>query len=201
MVTELTYIPDHYDFYFLEDVSETSYATFRKEVQDKLRTISIDRAKNKEWYRNNNIENYPEKEIQIYIYLSTFGGDCYTGLGLCDFLYWLDHLPGFKVRLICEGKIMSMGIPICVSVRDRVATENTTFMIHELSSFRWGKLEDLKQSVEELEVLQKKIDNWVMKHSKITQEYFDEIYKKKKDIFFDAQEAKRLGIINEIEQI
>lgn len=189
-----------YDFYILDTISETSYATFKKEVLEKISSIENDKAKNKQWFISNDInpDSIPETPVEFNIHVSTFGGDCYTGLGWCDFLANLDANPNYKLKLICEGKIMSMGIPITLSVKDRVCTKNTTFMIHQLSACEWGKLEDLKDNVQELDRLQSMLDNVILTNSKITKEELTDWYSHKKDYFFNAEEAVKLGIVNSI---
>lgn len=204
MVTELKKVPEICDFYINEDISETLYATLKKDVVTKLREIDDIRANNKEFYRNNGIIYDPKSEITpvFKFHMSTFGGDCYTGLGICDMLRRLDtdgkSVNNVDVELFVEGKVMSMGIPILLSVKNRYCTPHTTFMIHELSAFSFGKLDYIKERAGEYDRLQSMINTIITDNSKITADELKSYYSKKSDWFFGAKKAVELGLVKDI---
>lgn len=205
MVTELKKIPEICDFYINEDITETLYATLKKDVIAKLREIDDIRTNNEEFYRNNGITDYvPKSEIRpvFKFHMSTFGGDCYSGLGICDMLRRLDTDSKSKdnvdVELFVEGKVMSMGIPILLSVKNRYCTPHTTFMIHELSAFSFGKLDYIKERAGEYDRLQTMINNIITDNSKITADELKLYYSKKYDWFFGAEKAVEFGLVKDI---
>ena len=91
-----------------------------------------------------------------------------------------------------------MGIPIILSGTVRYAYKNTTFMIHEVSSFGWGKLTQIKEDVKETERLNSILKDIICKKSKVTKKEINEWYEKKRDVFLSAEEAKDYGLIDEI---
>ena len=128
------------------------------------------------------------------VLLSTYGGDVYDGLSLYDAI----KNSKTEVDITCFGKIMSMGIIILLASKNRKAYRNTTFMIHEISSGAIGKLADLEESVDETKRLNKVLFDIIEKETKITKEQLEEVYIKKQDWFFTAEEALELGLITEI---
>lgn len=130
----------------------------------------------------------------IQILLSTYGGNVYDGLSLYDAI----KNSKTDVDITCFGKIMSMGIVILLSAKTRKAYRNTTFMIHELSSGVIGKLADMEESIDEAKRINRVLFDIIEKETKITHTWLKEIYNKKKDWFFTAEEALEIGLITEI---
>lgn len=130
----------------------------------------------------------------IQILLSTYGGNVYDGLSLYDAI----KNSKTDVDITCFGKIMSMGIVILLSAKTRKAYRNTTFMIHELTSGVIGKLADMEESVDEAKRINRVLFDIIEKETKITHSWLKEIYNKRKDWFFTAEEALEIGLITEI---
>ena len=130
----------------------------------------------------------------IQLLLSTYGGEVYDGLSLYD------AIKNSKtcVDITCFGKIMSMGIIILLASKTRKAYRNTTFMIHEISSFGTGKVADIEESVEEAKRLNKLLFDIIEKETNISKAKLEEVYKRKQDWFFTAEEALKIGLITEI---
>lgn len=91
-----------------------------------------------------------------------------------------------------------MGIPIILAATERYSYPDTTFMIHEISSFYWGKLTEAKENLQEIERLNKAICDIIVRHTSITQDMLDDWYKHKKDVFMSAQQALDYKLIDKI---
>ena len=130
----------------------------------------------------------------IQVLLSTYGGNVYDGLSLYDAI----KNSKTDVDITCFGKIMSIGIVVLLSAKTRKAYRNTTFMIHELSSGVIGKLSDMEESIDEAKRINRVLFDIIEKETKITHSWLKEIYNKKKDWFFTAEEALEMGLITEI---
>lgn len=130
----------------------------------------------------------------ITINLSTFGGDCFTGWGLCDCI----RMSATSVKIVCYGKVMSMGIPILLSAQHKAAHKNTTFMIHDVSSYTWGKAQEIKESLDETIKLRNQYMDYICDNSKFPRKKFEEIIEKKQDFYFTAEEALKWKFIDEI---
>ena len=107
----------------------------------------------------------------ITINLSTYGGSIYDGLALCDSIRTSDT----AVKIVCYGKIMSMGIPILLSAKYKVAHKNTTFMIHEGAGGMWGKIEHIKEQLSETERIDTLVNDYMLKYSKFPKKKLTEI--------------------------
>lgn len=130
----------------------------------------------------------------ITLNLSTYGGECYSGFGLCDAIKMSDT----PIRIVCFGKVMSMGIPILLSSDYKIAHKNTTFMIHDVSSMTFGKSKDMEESIEQTVKLRKQLVDYICNNSKFPRKKLEEIVEKKQDFYFTAEEALKWKIIDEI---
>ena len=130
----------------------------------------------------------------IQILLSTYGGDVYDGLSLYDAI----KNSKTDVDITCFGKIMSIGIVILLSAKTRKAYRNTTFMIHELTSGVIGKIAEMEESIDESKRINRILFDIIEKETKISHSWLKEIFNKKKDWFFTAEEALEIGLITEI---
>ncbi len=148
-----------------------------------------------EWVRQNGIEGADFPLVPISLHLSTPGGNVYDGLALYDAI----ESSATPVEIICSGKVMSMGVIVCLASPVRKSYRNTTFMIHQVSSgLIFGTLQDMKESVEETGRLNEIVFSIITGKSKVTREKLNSIIRQKEDWFFSAEEALNLGIITEI---
>ena len=130
----------------------------------------------------------------ITINLSTYGGVCYDGFSLCDSI----RTSTTPIRIVCYGKIMSMGIPILLSASHKVSHKNTIFMIHGTAAGTVGKVESIKEDVNEYSRLEKQLVDYICEHSKFPRKKLEKIIVHKSDYFFTAEEALKNKIIDEI---
>lgn len=130
----------------------------------------------------------------IILNLSTFGGDVYSGWGICDAVKTSET----SVKCVCYGKVMSMGIPILLSAEHKIAHKNTTFMIHDVSTAVWGKAQDIKESLDETIKLRNQYVDFICSNTKFPRKKFEEIIEKKQDYYFTAEEALKYKFIDAI---
>lgn len=128
----------------------------------------------------------------IHIYLSSFGGSVYDGLGLYDVI----RACSAPVFTYGHSKIMSMGTIILIAGDHRYAYPNTTVMVHEPSDFVAGQLEDIKIAAKEAERLADILVALYVEHTTTK----DPAYWRglKKDTYFSAETALEMGMIDEI---
>lgn len=198
MTIEYKNIEREYNFLIIDDICEAAHYEVKEKVLEKLSLINEARRNNEQFFKFLDQEYKPE-EVIFNFYLSSYGGNVYDGLGFCDMLNRLDNEDNnITVNLYCEGKVMSMGVPICLSVRNRYASKNTTFMFHDISTFTMGKLENIKEDIKETERLQKIVMDIIINNSKITVSELKLWNKKKTDKFMSAQEALEKEVIKAI---
>lgn len=137
-------------------------------------------------------QSYVRHPIKIYV--SSYGGSVYDGLGLIGLI----RASKTPIHTYAIGKVMSMGFVLAVSGHKRFAYPYTSFMVHSLSAFHWGKFSELKESVLEDERLQTLLDNIILNRTTIDSDRLNEVHVKKLDWYFDATDALTLGCVDEI---
>lgn len=126
----------------------------------------------------------------IDIYISSYGGSVYDGLG---FYSKLIRSPCI-IRTHAIGKIMSMAFLIYLAGDERFSEEYSTFMNHSISGVSWGKLHEMETDLKEckrlenisLDILNERTNKdrgWWKRQSKY------------EDKYYDYGKAKELGII------
>ena len=136
------------------------------------------------------IDDDPDKPIDIYV--NSYGGSVYDGLGLCDHIQDLD----VEVRTHVKGKIMSMALIIFAMGDKRYASKRASFMAHSLSSGTEGKVFEQKIDVKEAERLNNVLlDMLEEKTNKSRAWWKKEI--EYKDLYFNKTKAIDIGIVTE----
>lgn len=134
----------------------------------------------------------------IPILIDSFGGQVYSLLSMVSDI----QNSAKPVATIAVGKAMSCGAVLltCGDDGHRYVDHHSTVMIHDVSSMYWGKNEELKASVKQVDVLQKKIFHLMAKNCGHPKNYFLDLIHEKShaEWYLDANEAKRHNIANEV---
>jgi len=158
-----------------------------KVVIEKITEInSFDDLKEKE------IANYEREPIKLYI--STYGGSVYYGMGLMGLI----QTSKTKIITIGLGTVMSMGLYLFLCGHEKQAHKFTTFLYHEIIMGVWDKIEGIKDELEEVQRLQNMLDTFLLESTNITKDKIDEIKKAKRDWYIPALEAQKFGIVENI---
>lgn len=151
-----------------------------KNVEDKLMEL----------HKNYNIpfENLPPIEIHI----NSGGGSVFSALAVVDYI----KASKFKFTSIIEGYAASAATFISCVCDKRLITEHSMILIHQLSAGVIGKMAEM---VDEINVCHKLMDviiRMYREHTNIDVESIKRIMSR--DIFWNAEEALKLGIVDEI---
>jgi len=152
------------------------------------------RKEMEQWGKDNGISMDGLRITPIQLYLNTQGGSCYDGLALYDAI----AASKTPVEIVCQGRIMSMGVIVILASNVRRAHKNTTFMIHQVSGFLFGKMKDMAENWEETKRINDILFDIITAKTKISGETLKDLVDHKKDWFMTAQEALELGLITEI---
>lgn len=145
-------------------------------------------------YEINKEDEGKQSAEPIHIILNSAGGDIYDGMALVDVMLRSET----QIHVTVHGKAMSMALLIAVCGSVRTASSNTTFMYHEASYDASGKTTFHKQELKEVERLDKVFDNILIERTNLTNKELEKIKKEHKDWYFTAEEAMKLGIIDEV---
>lgn len=129
---------------------------------------------------------------EITLFINSYGGSVYEGIALISTMKSIKS----PVRTVVLGVAFSMAFIVFLTGSKRELTKYAKLMYHELSSGMFGKLEDFRDSIRELEDLQKLLDNIIVDHTKLTHKDLDKIGDK--DKFFEVDEAIKYGIADNI---
>lgn len=136
-----------------------------------------------------------ENRDPIQLILNSPGGDVYDGIGIVDAI----EQSITPVHLYIHGQAQSMGFAIATCGHYRYASKRVTFMYHEIG---WETLREKlhyhEQEVNEGKRLWKLYDDIVTSNTKITQKTLDGIRKQQKEWYITAEQALKLGIVDEI---
>ena len=132
----------------------------------------------------------------IPVIIDSYGGQVYS---LMSMISDIKHSK-IPVATIVQGKAMSCGAILFTFGAEghRYMDPDATFMIHDVSSFTGGKIEELKADAKEAERLNKKVFRMMARNCGHDEDYFLEIVHQRghADWYLDFEEAKRHRITN-----
>jgi len=132
------------------------------------------------------------------VIVDSYGGSVYTLLHVIDMLKGC----GMPVATFVAGKAMSAGAILAGLGTPglRFASPNATFMLHEVSSFSIGKVEEIKSDAEETDRLNKLIFNKLDENCGHERGHFLDLVHRKShaDWYLTAKEAKKHNLIDHI---
>lgn len=187
---------ENHDIYFAEDVDEVSLARIIKEIREITNKDEKIINDNKALLESIGINISSIKYPPINIYLSTYGGVVYDGLGIYDAIKSVEDK--YEVNVIVTGKAMSCGLFILQAGTKRYGTKNSTYLYHDVSDVEIGKIKAIQESTEEGLRLRNRIHDIILTRTKISEQQLNDSIEHKKDWYFDAQTALELGVIDEI---
>jgi len=134
----------------------------------------------------------------VPIWIDSYGGQVYSLLAMMDII---DN-SSIPVATIGVGKMMSCGsiLLTCGSKGMRYISSNSTVMIHDVSSFQWGKVEELKSYASETDRLNKLVYERMAKNCDQDKDYFlKQVFEKHHaEWFLNSKEAKKHKVIDHV---
>lgn len=134
----------------------------------------------------------------IVLDMTSPGGSMYSGLALYDIIRNYNLNTKHKIIVRVSGLVASAASMVILACDERLAGKNTTFMIHSVSSWVAGKVQDIEDDLEETKRLGDIMKNIYTERSKITLKQLKDIDKQKKDWVLNTDEALDVGLITGI---
>lgn len=128
----------------------------------------------------------------IILYLSSNGGEIYSGYQLIDVIM-ASKTPIYTVNL---GFQLSMGFLIGLAGHKRFATPNAKYLIHDGSSVCWNSTSKVRDEMEFHNRNEERMRQFVLDRTKITPEMYDA--KLRMEWYMFADEAKEMGVTDYI---
>jgi len=132
----------------------------------------------------------------IKIVLNSVGGEVYSGLLLFDTIKDLIK-NGIEVTCEVRGLAASMGIIILQAGTKRLAAKYSRLLVHEVSSWSFGKATELEEQTEETKKVNEMLATILSERSGKTVQEIQNLIKKK-EYWMSAEEALQLKFIDEI---
>ena len=134
----------------------------------------------------------------IPVVIDSYGGQVYSLMTMIGAVK-ASRVP---VATIVEGKAMSCGALLFSFGAEgkRYMDPDATLMIHDVSSFAMGKVEEIKADAKEVERLNKKVYEMMARNCGKPSDYFLKMVHERghADWYLDAQEAKGHNIANDL---
>ena len=172
------------------EVYLTGYIDFDTVNQVKQKIIEIT---NKDNELEKTYKEFTREPILLYI--DSYGGSVYTGLGLVD-LIENNKTP---IYTVCLGSAMSMAFWIFIMGKKRYVGDRATLMFHDVSTYIWDKAEGIKQELKELERLQSLIkeDIIIQSDGMVSEDTIQNFVERKAKWYIPSKEAIRLHLADE----
>tara|TARA_R100001509_G_scaffold80923_2_gene45563 strand:- start:546 stop:1190 length:645 start_codon:yes stop_codon:yes gene_type:complete len=131
-------------------------------------------------------------EVPIKLYISSYGGSIFAGFSTVDTIKSL----GTPVHSYIDGAAASAATLISVVADKRFIHRNSFMLIHQLSSMMWGKYEEFKDEMENLDLLMTRIKEIYKEHCTIPKKELTEVLKH--DLWLDSAKCVKWGLVDEI---
>lgn len=128
----------------------------------------------------------------IHLHMNTYGGGIFAALSTVDAIARRKS----KVYTYVEGSVASAGTLICGVGHKRFIGAHAHLLIHQLSSGFYGKYEEIKDEMGNLDRLMITLKEFYKKYTKLPMKKLEEILKK--DLWLSPQEVIQYGIADEI---
>lgn len=133
----------------------------------------------------------------IEILINSNGGSVYDGLTLISLIEQMKN-NGYKIITTNIGRAFSMGFMISLCGSIRRSYKYSTYMVHDVSTMAYGKIQSIKEDLIESERLRNILYDIITKNTNLTISNLEEWHEKKIDKFFSAEESLSLKICDEI---
>ena len=169
------------DIYFYAEVTRTNNLTLNK----KLDSLGMK-------YFNYSNSLGMEHVAPLNLHINSYGGSVFAGFSS------VDHILNCKVPVhsVVDGCAASAATIMSVVADHRLMHKHAFMLIHQISAGSWGKFEDLKDDMENNELIMKKIKGIYEQYTKIPRKQLADILKH--DLWWDAKTCLDYGLIDEI---
>ena len=140
-----------------------------------------------------------ERPDMLNMIITSPGGDLNAAFALIDTM----RGSAIPVRTIGLGQIASAGLMIFIAGEKghRVLTPNTSILSHRYSWGAFGKEHELFATVKEFDLTTKKMISHYKKCSGLSEAKIREILLPPQDMWLSPQEAKKLGLCDEVKDL
>ena len=143
-------------------------------------------------------EDGTETSLPIEFVLSTPGGSAGDMFAVYDFMRVVQEQC--EIHTLGIGKVMSAGVLLLAAGTKgkRRIGKHCRIMLHSVSSGHIGELHNLKNELEEVQIMQNNYITALATETDMTEKHIKNLINKKVNVYLTAQEAVDLGIADEV---
>ena len=166
------------------------YANVSKDTVYKLNDmiVKINQKYKEIKSKNPTVEVTPKP---IYLHINSYGGGVFAAFAAIDFIK-NSEIP---VHTIIEGASASAATLISVVGAKRYMSKNASMLIHQLSSWAQGKMNELEDEFNNLEDMMEHIKSIYVDHTKLKKAELTKLLKH--DRWWDFNKCKKYGLFDE----
>ena len=168
--------------YFYSDVTRKEILKLNKEIvqlDNGLMTNAL------EW-------SSPQDAVPIYLHINSNGGSVFDAFAAVDYIR---NTKAPTISVI-DGCAASAATIMSVVGDKRLINKHAYMLIHQLSSWCYGKYEELVDDMKNNDELMKRIKEIYRENTKIPEKKLKEILKR--DLWLDAETCLEYGLVDEI---
>lgn len=169
--------------YLSSDVTSESISEICKQI------LSINETDRK---GTEKFKNYVMKPIQLHV--QSFGGSVYDMWALIDII----QSSNTPIITYCTGYCMSAASLIFLAGHYRYMYKHSSIMFHQVSSFTFGKVQDLTIHQSVLEDMHKQMIKYIKKHTGLKKSFYKKYDTGKEDVYMSSKECLKYGICDKI---
>lgn len=139
---------------------------------------------------------YPKKPITIE--MDSPGGSIIDGFRLYDELRRIAKDGGHHLTIRVRGMAASMAVPLLQAADSREVGPSAWVMIHRAAFGAIGKAYEVEDQVEFVKRIEGKIVDILCSRSDKPRKFFEDLLKKRKDIWYSAEEAVEIGLADKV---
>lgn len=137
-----------------------------------------------------------KKVAPIHVLIDSYGGEAHEMFALYD---------AFKacksdIATMSFGKVMSAGVLLLAAGKKgtRKIGRHTRLMIHPMHGIAFGNMFEQENDLNEMKKLQTMMNEAYVKETNLTEEQVKDLMNKSKELYYDADEAIKMGFADEI---
>jgi ATP-dependent protease ClpP protease subunit len=130
--------------------------------------------------------------IPIYFHIYSNGGLIYSAFAAIDAI----QLCSVPVYSIIEGATASAGTLISIMCKKRFIQPHAYMLIHQLRSELWGKMNEIEDEFQNLNILMERITQLYKNHSQLSEKKLKKLLKR--DLWLNASQALKYGLVDSI---
>ena len=127
----------------------------------------------------------------IYLHINSFGGGVFAAFAAIDFI----NNSEIPIYTIIEGASASAATLMSVVGKKRYMTKHASMLIHQLSSWTSGKMNEIEDEYQNLSEMMDNISSIYLKNTKLKKKELLQYLKH--DRWWDFNKCKKHGLIDE----